>query len=47
MYSIFYSNKIKRDIQLAQKRGLNIELFKAVIQKLENNEPPARKTQAT
>ncbi|GAA4802086.1 type II toxin-antitoxin system YafQ family toxin [Olivibacter ginsenosidimutans] len=39
MYSIFYSNKIKKDIRLAQKRGLNIALFKAIIQKLENNEP--------
>ncbi len=37
MYQIEYSNKIKKEIKLAQKRGLNIELFKDVVRLLEKN----------
>ena len=36
-YEIEYTGKIKKDIKLAQKRGLNLELFKEVIILLENN----------
>ena len=37
MYQIEYSNKIKKEIKLAQKRGLNIDLFKDVVRLLETN----------
>ena len=37
MFEIKYSNKVKKDIKLAQKRGLNIELFKNVVLILEEN----------
>lgn len=36
-YEIEYTGKIKKDIKLAQKRGLNLELFKEVIILLENH----------
>lgn len=35
MYQIEYSNKIKKDIKLAEKRGLKMQLFKQVVQILE------------
>lgn len=35
MFEIQYSNKIKKDIKLALKRGLDIELFKEVVLLLE------------
>ena len=34
-YKIEYTGKIKKDIKLAQKRGLDIQLFKEVILLLE------------
>ena len=37
MFEIKYSNKVKKDIKLAKKRGLNLELFKKVILILEEN----------
>ncbi|KFC21081.1 type II toxin-antitoxin system YafQ family toxin [Epilithonimonas lactis] len=36
-YEIEYTGKIKKDIKLAQKRGLNLELFKEVVILLEKN----------
>lgn len=36
-YEIAYTGKIKKDIKLAQKRGLNLELFKEVVILLEKN----------
>lgn len=36
-YEIEYTGKIKKDIKIAQKRGLNLELFKEVIILLEKN----------
>ncbi|MBE7443415.1 MAG: type II toxin-antitoxin system YafQ family toxin [Flavobacteriales bacterium] len=35
MYQIEYSNKIKKDIKLAEKRGLKIQLFKEIVLLLE------------
>lgn len=35
MYQIEFSNKIKKDIKLAEKRGLKMQLFKQVVQILE------------
>ena len=37
-YEIEYSGKIKKDIKLAKKRGLNLELFKEVVILLEKTE---------
>ncbi len=37
MYKIEYSNKIKKEVKLAQKRGLDINLFKEVVRLLEKN----------
>lgn len=37
MYKIEYSNKFKKEIKLAQKRGLKMQLFKDVIKLLEKN----------
>ena len=37
-YEIEYSGKIKKDIKLAQKRGLDMKLFKEVIILLENED---------
>ena len=36
-YEIEYSGKIKKDIKLAQKRGLDMELFKEAVIYLEND----------
>ncbi|MBV6881736.1 type II toxin-antitoxin system YafQ family toxin [Epilithonimonas ginsengisoli] len=36
-YEIEYTGKIKKDIKLAQKRGLDLELFKEVVILLEKN----------
>jgi mRNA interferase YafQ len=36
-YEIEYTGKIKKDIKLAQKRGLDLSLFKDVIIQLEAN----------
>lgn len=36
-YKIEYTGKIKKDIKLAQKRGLDLELFKEVVILLEKN----------
>jgi len=36
-YEIEYTGKIKKDIKLAQKRGLNLELFKEVVLLLEES----------
>lgn len=36
-YEIEYTGRIKKDIKLAQKRGLNLEIFKEVIILLENH----------
>jgi mRNA interferase YafQ len=35
-YKIEYSGKFKKDIKLAKKRGLNLSLFKEVVETLEN-----------
>ncbi len=37
MYQIEYSNKVKKDIKLAEKRGLKIQLFKEVVILLEKS----------
>ncbi|OFY90552.1 MAG: addiction module toxin RelE [Bacteroidetes bacterium RIFCSPLOWO2_12_FULL_31_6] len=37
MYKIEYSNKIKKEVKLAQKRGLDMNLFKEVVKLLEKN----------
>ncbi|MDT8411505.1 MAG: type II toxin-antitoxin system YafQ family toxin [Vicingaceae bacterium] len=37
MYKVEYSNKIKKEIKLAQKRGLKIQLFKDVVTTLAKN----------
>lgn len=36
-YAIEYSGKIKKDIKLAQKRGLDLQLFKEVVILLEQD----------
>lgn len=36
-YEIEYAGKIKKDIKLAQKRGLDLELFKEVVILLEKS----------
>ncbi len=45
MYQIEYSNKVKKDIKLAEKRGLKLQLFKEVIILLEKSGklPPSYK----
>lgn len=37
MYLIEYSNKVKKDIKLAEKRGLKLQLFKEVVILLEKS----------
>jgi mRNA interferase YafQ len=37
IYKIEYSGKFKKDIKLAKKRGLNLSLFKELIETLEND----------
>ncbi|WP_233244151.1 type II toxin-antitoxin system mRNA interferase toxin, RelE/StbE family [Brumimicrobium oceani] len=45
-YKIEYVGKIKKDIKLAQKRGLNMEAFKSVIVMLESKGKLPRKFKA-
>lgn len=37
MYKLDYTTKIKKDIKLAQKRGLKMQLFKDAVKLLEKN----------
>lgn len=37
MYKVEYSNKVKKEIKLAQKRGLKIQLFKDAVTTLAKN----------
>lgn len=37
MYSISYSNKFKKSVRLAKKRGYSIELLEEVVDKLQKN----------
>lgn len=42
-YNIAYTNQCKKDIALAKKRGLDIDVLIEVVEKLSNNEPlPAK-----
>ncbi len=43
MLKIVISNKFKKDLKLAQKRGCDLELLNTVVTKLANEEPLPKK----